>query len=160
MLTPSFLIGMSAKIDFGASKLATDPLSMSSVAATLPPSEETLESIGSEIEKSLQSESGSIMEGFREIESRMDQDFAKSGMKTLHEIEESLRQHSQSLQQQFKAMTEQMRKGMDRMTGMMQSSASDETSRDMMTAAAAAVESGTNGTTGIFSSQFWRSVFS
>lgn len=139
--------GASAKSMGG---LASDSLpQLPSMSSAALPSEETLESIGSEIEKRLDSESGTIMDGFRSMVSRMDQDFSASGMKTLHEIEESLGKHTESLQQQFKAMTEQMRKGMDHL---MESAAGSDTLRDM--------KSGTNGTANMFSTDYWKNLFS
>lgn len=150
------MIGTRAKLDYDNMIQTSTASASPAVSAVTMPSEETLESIGSEIEKRLESESGTIMKGFQEMGSRMDQDFAKSGIKTLHDIEESLKRHSQSLQQQFKAMTDQMRKGMNSMMH------NDDPLGDMSMAGQGAPvsESGTNGTTSIFSAGFWRNVFS
>ena len=114
-----------------------------------------MDSIGQAIERQLDMESGSIAKGFRDIASRIDQDFVKSGERSFHKIQESLKAHAEMLQDQFKEMAEEIRKGFDRFADVDQMLPSEKESSSNV-----ARDKTNTGTNNVFSSDFWRNIFS
>lgn len=115
-----------------------------------------MDSIGKAIERQLDMESGSIAKGFRDIASRIDQDFVKSGERSFHKIQESLKQHAEMLQDQFSQIADEIRKGFDRFADVDPLPGAGTSASESILPK----DKSNTGTNNVFSSDFWRNIFS
>ena len=144
-------------------------------AAVASAAQDELAAIGSEIEKRLQSESGTIMQGFKDMREQLDQDMSKSGVRSLHEIEESVKEHSKTLQEQFSSMTDSLVKRMSSWMGNGSSTSSslptipsqssltrglqDQLETSLSSSSVPASPSASDSSSNIFSADFWKKIF-